>query len=135
MFEQIAKVGLMTLTAVGIFVPAMLGGLMMVTAVVFCDVGPLSRCAHMGLLILSWCCGFAVIPVPALVALISEGKYLSWYLWPFPFAAAGLAYFVYLQKMPYHAFVASAYAALALLGFLYLFASCRSVSREQARSF
>jgi hypothetical protein len=131
MFERIIKIILMVLTAFCVFAPTMVGGLFMVIAVVFCDVGPLSRCEHMGWQILSQCCGFAVIPIPALITLISGTTWLKWYLWPFPFAAAGMACFVQLQKIPFSLFVSSIYGALAFLGFLYLSVSRKRVMREQ----
>lgn len=127
MIKGITKLALMIQTGLGVLLPAMIGGLLMLTAVVFCDVGPLSRCARMGAEILVYCAVFSLVSAPALFALISESKRLDWYLWIFPLLALALAFWVHKQvSVPNHILISVAYECTAFCAVLYLYVSRRT---------
>ncbi|GAB2545143.1 hypothetical protein [Rhodanobacter koreensis] len=121
--EKITRLVLLIMSILAVTGPAALGVGMMFISLVFCDSGPFQKCAEMGLMFLGgiWIC--AVLPVPAVVALIRNKGRLGWYMYLYPFLMLGLACVAYYIKSAVSLGMTKIileYACLAVVAFAYV---------------
>ena len=121
--EKYVRIVLIIMSILAVSGPAALGVGMMFISLVFCDSGPLQKCAEMGLMFLGGIGLCAVLPVPAVVALIRNRSRLGWYLHAYPFLMLTLACVAYYIKSTASlgiTKIALEYACLAVVAFAYV---------------
>ena len=122
--KLLSRITLLVMSMIAIAGPAALGGGMMLLSLLFCDSGPLQKCAQMGAMMLAGYGLCAAIPVPVVITLVRYKKPLNWYFYIYPQLMMVLAIVVYekdivavgLRRVCYEycclALVASTYLAL-----------------------
>lgn len=121
--EKFVRIALLIMSILAVTGPAALGVGMMLISLAFCDSGPLQKCAEMGAMFLGgiWVC--AVLPVPAVVALIRNKSRLGWYMYLYPILMLGLAGVAYYIKSTVSlgmTTITLEYAGLAVVAFAYV---------------
>lgn len=130
--EMLLRFTLLVMSVPAIGGPTALGVGMMFISVIFCDSGPLERCAKMGMAMMMGYFFCAALPIPAVFTLIRYKKPLNWYMYIYPLLMLALAIVVYekdivalgLRRVGYE------YGCLALAAFAYLIFHRMNARRE-----
>lgn len=113
---SVIRLCLLVLLAVLVLLPAGAGGMLMLMSLVFCDTGTIEQCRNAGLSLLAWCAGFALMPLPMLVILITGTARWRFYVRIFPVLALVLAAVVLWRgESPFGFMGAAIYVVLAAL--------------------
>jgi hypothetical protein len=121
-FDVFIRTALLVMSIFAIGGPALLGAGMMLVSLVFCDSGPLPKCAEMGAMRMAGYGLCAVLPIPVVLTLSRNKNPLSWYMYFYPWLMLALACVVYAKDIVALGIrrVAYEYGCLALVAFAHL---------------
>ncbi|MBE1160809.1 hypothetical protein [Dyella acidiphila] len=100
MREQLAQPIRTALLIMSIFAaigPMLIGGIMLLISMAFCDSGPIHKCVEAGALFLGAFVLCGALPIPAIFALTGKSSRLGWYLYLYPFLMSALACAAYIE--------------------------------------
>ena len=93
--EKYVRIVLIIMSILAVSGPAALGVGMMFITLIFCDSGPIQKCAEGGVMFLGGFLFCAALPVPALIALFRNKNPPGWYLHVYPLLMLVLAFVAY----------------------------------------
>ncbi|KRA35394.1 hypothetical protein ASD68_02975 [Rhodanobacter sp. Root627] len=121
--EKYVRIVLIVMSILAVSGPVALGVGMMFITLIFCDSGPIQKCAEVGVMFLGGFLFCAALPVPALIALFRNKNSLGWYLHVYPLLMLVLAFVAYHISASHSLGVARfgfEYACLALVAFAHV---------------
>lgn len=121
--QQFVRTALLVMSIFAIGGPAVLGAGMMLISLVFCDSGPIQKCAEMGLMLMAGYGLCAALPIPVVITLTRNKNPLNWYMYVYPFLMLTLAFVVHMKDIIALGMtrVSYEYGCLALVAFTFLF--------------